>query len=564
MSGVMVDGGHGDELAHWFEFSAGNGVAKVTFEQDPALRYHPVSVIKDNPLPSDAMRGRRIELTGPGAVWMYLHAAYAAVKAGAEEVMVVAPGQIEAVAHPVMSGSGHGPRWYEMGNSPEYGIELKFRRNDDSENGYWPTEALSDRALELGRGSSLLVSGNGSAWMYAAAGAAAARAGIGLVLCDTPREPELLSVGETAPGTTTRCRRPNARPGLALGVLGDPNSGKSMLAKALCDEARRTWPDAWLFDCDAASPTPNWYLASLRAGMKAEADARRRENKIEWSLDLEDAVSRQLEESKRNLSMVVADLPGGLHPKTGDPRRIPDGREVIMCQVDAFIILSRADNPAIAEGWRKALAEHGLDSMIIAELESAEPDSEPSMEIKNEDGLLRGRVSGLDRSRPMEDIRRGIEVGAGELLRHFRYWPLVEAARKARQQAFLAKDGGVRYGAAVLCRDDSVFTAGQYSSYNHITNIHAEQGAILLATMAGKQDILALALATSRAGEIARPCGCCRQVMMEHSSRIGHDFDVVMVGDEGRYEISTVRELLPAGWKSHQNPAITDDRNGGS
>jgi cytidine deaminase/predicted nucleotidyltransferase len=126
---------------------------------------------------------------------------------------------------------------------------------------------------------------------------------------------------------------------------------------------------------------------------------------------------------------------------------------------------------------------------------------------------------------------------------------LVAAARAATAKAFLTSPGGTCYGAAVRTRDGKIYSAGQYSSWNHVTNIHAEQGALLMAAMNDNPDVVALAVASTNSDPVTRPCGVCRQVMKEHVDRIGHDFEVFMAHryDEG-FDRSTVSEILPLSW----------------
>ena len=126
---------------------------------------------------------------------------------------------------------------------------------------------------------------------------------------------------------------------------------------------------------------------------------------------------------------------------------------------------------------------------------------------------------------------------------------LVEEARAATSKAFLTAPSATSYGAAVLSLAGKIYSAGQYSSWNHVTNIHAEQGALLLAAMADDADVLALAIASSAEDPVARPCGVCRQVMKEHADRTGRDFEVLMAhrNDNG-FDRSTVSELLPLAW----------------
>ena len=169
---------------------------------------------------------------------------------------------------------------------------------------------------------------------------------------------------------------------------------------------------------------------------------------------------------------------------------------------------------------------------------------------------MKGILTGLDRRKDPVAAVGALYTQAWEILRHLRSWSLAQIARAATSKAFLTKPGGVHYGASVLCADGVIYSAGQYASYNHSTNVHAEQGALVLATMAGRPDVLALALATSEPGAFARPCGVCRQIMLEHAMRIGHDFDVVMSSSSGILDIRTVTGLLPLAWPSHHASVV--------
>ena len=127
---------------------------------------------------------------------------------------------------------------------------------------------------------------------------------------------------------------------------------------------------------------------------------------------------------------------------------------------------------------------------------------------------------------------------------------LVSAAIQATDAAFLTKPGGTRYGAAVLTSSGRIFRAGQYSSFNHVTNVHAEMAAIVLATMSGDPDITCLAIASTGAGqEPARPCGVCREFINEHGARIGRDIIVLMTNRDGSVvEETPLSRLLPDRW----------------
>ena len=387
-------------------------------------------------------------------------------------------------------------------------------------------------------------------WMYAAAGAAAAQAGIDVVLCDLPSERGPICIGRA--NTGRYLSRTQRAPGIVIGVVGDPNTGKSVFARILEQIIQREYHrSSWLYDCDAASPTPNWYLTMLRNGEAEKGTDTRRQGKKVWSPQLELYVAECLKNLRASLEVVVADLPGGNH-KLRIPERIPKGREVILKEIDLFIVLGRTDRPGSIKAWREALRRHNLERRIIAELETRDPDGKLDWAVHQRDGLVEGIIQGLDRKKNLADGARTVGHQAWEIVRHLRAWRLAQLARAATSQAFLTKPGGVRYGAAVLCRDGERYSAGQYSSFNHSTNIHAEQAALVVATSSGRADVLALALACTEPNVTARPCGVCRQVMMEHAMRTGRDFDVIMVTADGRMDIQTVSQLLPMTWSSHQ------------
>jgi cytidine deaminase len=127
---------------------------------------------------------------------------------------------------------------------------------------------------------------------------------------------------------------------------------------------------------------------------------------------------------------------------------------------------------------------------------------------------------------------------------------LLDYARTGSERAFLTKPGGTRYGAAVLTRSGALFCAGQYSSFNHVTNVHAEMGAVVLATMSGDPDIIALGLVATSATTLAPSvCGVCRQFLAEHAKRTGLDICVYSASWDGKVvETEPLEQLLPRLW----------------
>lgn len=84
------------------------------------------------------------------------------------------------------------------------------------------------------------------------------------------------------------------------------------------------------------------------------------------------------------------------------------------------------------------------------------------------------------------------------LLQQQRY-RLVTQARAAAVRAFLASPGRTAYGVAVLPVSGNTYQAAQYPSSNHVTNVHAEQVALVQATMADDANVLEMAVASTGA-----------------------------------------------------------------
>ncbi|MDR2094771.1 MAG: hypothetical protein LBP76_04550 [Treponema sp.] len=513
----------------------------------------PSSVLSDPAIDDLPFSGKTVRLDGNAPVWMFANFALHAVRGGAAEVSVYQPqsGDTAVWRHkPVIKAGDAGspvPEWCRLtGEKDSGGLQLEFL---PAPAGGWTLADFEKTPLYFAGGTEMLIiGGRGANWMYAAAVVAAGNAGIAHILYDSPREESLISIGLQNPGVRLP-RKNHVENSTVVGIVGDPNSGKSVLSRWLERAIKKEWPNSWRVDADAASPTPNWYLDMLRSNFRDDADGIRQAIKNDWSHELEERVKDHIRNARQCLKVILVDLPGGIHPKEKyrPSQRIPPGREVIMREIDLFVVLWKDETSL--EGWREALREHGLENRIFAEIQSTDHTGAPFFETHREGPVIRGIVRGADRYNANYDSG----PGTAELVRHIRVWPLAQEAKAAVSKAFLTGPGGVRYGAAVLCADGHIYTAGQYSSFNHSTNIHAEQGALLQAAMGGSFPVRVLALASTDASAVPRPCGVCRQVMMEHVSRTAMDFDVAMVGHDGRIEIETASGLLPFFWESHKS-----------
>ena len=120
---------------------------------------------------------------------------------------------------------------------------------------------------------------------------------------------------------------------------------------------------------------------------------------------------------------------------------------------------------------------------------------------------------------------------------------LISAALKARKNSY-SPYSGYSVGAAILCKDGSVFTGCNVENASYGATMCAERTALFAAVAAGHRDFEAVAIVGGKAGEadLPYPCGSCRQVLSEFC---GSDFRVIVAKSTVDYEEHTLGSLLP-------------------
>lgn len=98
-------------------------------------------------------------------------------------------------------------------------------------------------------------------------------------------------------------------------------------------------------------------------------------------------------------------------------------------------------------------------------------------------------------------------------------------------------------GAALLCRDGTVYVGANIENSAYSLCMCAERNAIYNAMMHGKtaDDFVALAVVADTEGPCT-PCGACRQVFAEF---FADDMPIYMGNLEGDIQETTTKELLP-------------------
>ncbi len=120
---------------------------------------------------------------------------------------------------------------------------------------------------------------------------------------------------------------------------------------------------------------------------------------------------------------------------------------------------------------------------------------------------------------------------------------LLRLACEARRTSY-SPYSGYSVGAALLCRDGSVYMGCNIENAAFSPTVCAERTAFFKAVSEGKRDFERIAIVGGRVNEpdgFSPPCGVCRQVMAEFC---GGDFEIVLLRD-GKHITTCLSELLP-------------------
>lgn len=131
---------------------------------------------------------------------------------------------------------------------------------------------------------------------------------------------------------------------------------------------------------------------------------------------------------------------------------------------------------------------------------------------------------------------------------------LASLAKDAMEQAY-SPYSDYKVGAALLCKDGSVYTGCNVENASFSATNCAERTAFFKAVSEGKKEFSAIAICGGKDGVIEGlfpPCGVCRQVMREFCD---DEFEIHLLKKDG-IETYTLGQLLPV---SFQPDTITKD-----
>ena len=129
---------------------------------------------------------------------------------------------------------------------------------------------------------------------------------------------------------------------------------------------------------------------------------------------------------------------------------------------------------------------------------------------------------------------------------------LIALAKEAMTRSY-SPYSGFKVGAALLCRDGTVYQGCNIENAAFSPTICAERTAIFKAVSEGNRDFAAIAICGGKDGVITGyfpPCGVCRQVMTEFCSG---DFPIYLAGADGACQVKTLAALLPLSFSAGEH-----------
>lgn len=119
---------------------------------------------------------------------------------------------------------------------------------------------------------------------------------------------------------------------------------------------------------------------------------------------------------------------------------------------------------------------------------------------------------------------------------------LISEAIKQRELSY-SPYSNFKVGAALLCKDGTVFKGTNVENSSYPLCMCAERNALYNAMMHGyKKDDFVSLVVVADTEEVCSPCGACRQVISELFPRNG---EIILANLKGGEKVTNIDELLP-------------------
>ncbi len=199
------------------------------------------------------------------------------------------------------------------------------------------------------------------------------------------------------------------RPPLVVGIVGDPNSGKSVLSLKLYHLLRRPGGlPCYRLDCDAYAPTAEWTLRGVGPEERRAWKETKKREQGGWTIEDEKNLALITSRIRKTpIDLLLLDLPGGDFSRE-PPQRIPPGRIDLFQEVDRFLLVAKDEKAK--EGWTEELARIGKSKDISVIVRSKKTTVHETVTKEQVAGrkVPSIRIGQLDRNR-LDEVTWGVE-----------------------------------------------------------------------------------------------------------------------------------------------------------
>lgn len=116
---------------------------------------------------------------------------------------------------------------------------------------------------------------------------------------------------------------------------------------------------------------------------------------------------------------------------------------------------------------------------------------------------------------------------------------MLEVANKAKENSY-SPYSKFRVGAAILCKDGSIFPGTNIENCSYPAGTCAERSAISCAISNGHRDFEAILITSDIKDDFITPCGICRQAIVEFGN-----LEVILTQGNGTLKRTHIADLLP-------------------
>lgn len=120
---------------------------------------------------------------------------------------------------------------------------------------------------------------------------------------------------------------------------------------------------------------------------------------------------------------------------------------------------------------------------------------------------------------------------------------LIQKARQAQKNSY-SPYSGFKVGAALLTRDNKIYTGCNVENSSYGASICAERTAIVKAVSEGEKNFIKIAI-VSDSNDLTYPCGICLQIISEFMP----EGEIILADKNNNAQIYKVSQFLPYAFK---------------